>query len=68
MAQSSIEWTMKTWNPSTPCDKISPGCKNCYAEIMHKRQQAMNPHKYAHQFLGGAYEYEPVNTFHLDTP
>jgi len=34
---SKIEWTDVTWNPVTGCDKISPGCKNCYAERMAKR-------------------------------
>lgn len=29
--QTSIEWTDATWNPVTGCQKISPGCKNCYA-------------------------------------
>ena len=27
----------KTWNPITGCTKISPGCKNCYAERMARR-------------------------------
>lgn len=27
-----ISWTNETWNPVTGCHKISPGCKNCYAE------------------------------------
>lgn len=31
-AESSIEWTDSTWNPSTGCTKISPGCANCYIE------------------------------------
>ena len=31
-AKSPIEWTQATWNPVTGCTKISPGCKNCYAE------------------------------------
>lgn len=34
---SKIEWTEKTWNPISGCSKISPGCKNCYAERMAKR-------------------------------
>lgn len=50
MAQSSIEWTEMTWNPTTGCDKISAGCKFCYAEIMHKRLQAMGVPKYASSF------------------
>lgn len=28
---SKIEWTNETWNPVIGCDKISAGCKNCYA-------------------------------------
>ncbi len=41
MAESAIEWTEQTWNPVTGCTKISPGCKNCYAEVMARRLQAM---------------------------
>ncbi|AKD55051.1 DUF5131 family protein [Spirosoma radiotolerans] len=41
MAESSIEWTQQTWNPTVGCTKISQGCKFCYAEIMHKRLQGM---------------------------
>ena len=29
---SKIEWTESTWNPVTGCNKVSAGCKNCYAE------------------------------------
>lgn len=50
MAQSSIEWTEMTWNPTTGCDKISQGCKFCYAEIMSKRLQAMGVEKYKDNF------------------
>lgn len=28
---SKIEWTNETWNPIIGCDKVSAGCKNCYA-------------------------------------
>lgn len=38
---SKIEWTEQTWNPVVGCTKISAGCKNCYAETMAKRLQAM---------------------------
>lgn len=48
--QSSIEWTESTWNPLTGCTKISPGCKNCYAERMAKRLQAMGQPNYANGF------------------
>src|SRR3990172_7888541 len=37
MAQSKIEWTDAVWNPVTGCTKVSPGCKNCYAETVAKR-------------------------------
>ncbi len=41
MATSSIEWTELTWNPTTGCDKVSAGCKFCYAEIMSRRLKAI---------------------------
>jgi protein gp37 len=50
MAQSSIEWTEMTWNPTTGCTKISSGCKFCYAEIMSKRLKAMGIEKYKDAF------------------
>lgn len=50
MAQSSIEWTEMTWNPTTGCTKVSSGCKFCYAEIMSKRLQAMGIEKYKDNF------------------
>ncbi len=34
---TAIEWTDKTWNPTTGCNKVSPGCKHCYAETITKR-------------------------------
>lgn len=50
MAQSSIEWTEMTWNPTTGCTKISAGCKHCYAEVMTMRLQAMGVEKYKEGF------------------
>ncbi len=47
---SSIEWTESTWNPITGCSKISPGCKNCYAERMAKRLKAMGQTNYRNGF------------------
>jgi len=38
MAQSTIEWAEMTWTPTTGCDKISAGCKYCYAEVMARRK------------------------------
>lgn len=49
-AYTSIEWTEATWNPVTGCTPISPGCKNCYAERMARRLQAMGLSKYRNGF------------------
>ena len=48
--QSSIEWTEMTWNPTVGCTKVSPGCKNCYAETMARRLKAMGVRGYANGF------------------
>lgn len=47
---TTIEWTEKTWNPTTGCTKISKGCKNCYAHKMAKRLKAMNNIRYTNEF------------------
>jgi len=44
--KSSIEWTDATWNPVTGCDRVSPGCDNCYAATMAKRLKAMGSPRY----------------------
>src|SRR5690606_30369878 len=62
MAQSSIEWTEMTWNPTTGCDKVSAGCKFCYAEVMSKRLKAMGVEKYDQGFKIRTHEHE------LETP
>ena len=48
--KSKIEWTESTWNPVTGCNKVSPGCKHCYAETMALRLKAMGTEKYANGF------------------
>lgn len=48
--KSAIEWTDATWNPVTGCSKVSPGCKNCYAERMAIRLQAMGNPRYLNGF------------------
>lgn len=50
MANSSIEWTEMTWNPTVGCTKISAGCKFCYAEVMSKRLKGMGQEKYQEGF------------------
>ncbi|MGH3126180.1 MAG: DUF5131 family protein, partial [Streptosporangiaceae bacterium] len=63
MAATRIEWTAgddgtagRVWNPTTGCDKISPGCGlprfegdaagGCYALAMARRLKAMGQAKY----------------------
>lgn len=48
--KSNIEWTESTWNPLTGCTKVSPGCKNCYAERLAVRLQAMGQPNYVNGF------------------
>ncbi|MDP2364271.1 MAG: phage Gp37/Gp68 family protein [Ignavibacteria bacterium] len=50
MAQTRIEWTELTWNPTTGCNKVSQGCKFCYAEVMARRLKAMGLEKYRNGF------------------
>ena len=48
--KSAIEWIDASWNPTTGCDKVSPGCKNCYAERLAGRLQLMGNPKYKNGF------------------
>jgi protein gp37 len=48
--KSLIEWTNSTWNVFTGCDKVSPGCKNCYAERYAMRLKRMGVKKYSSGF------------------
>ncbi len=54
---SKIEWTGLTWNCVTGCNKISPGCRSCYAEVMHRRLMTLKPEKYSRPFNDGAFPY-----------
>ena len=51
MKNTKIEWTEATWNPSIGCNKVSEGCRNCYAEVMAKRLQAMGVKDYKDGFV-----------------
>lgn len=48
--RSKIEWTDATWNPVRGCSKISPGCKNCYAEVFAERFRGVPGHPYEQGF------------------
>lgn len=53
---TGIQWTQEVWNPTTGCDKVSPGCGlprfdgdgtgGCYAMAMAKRLKGMGQAKY----------------------
>ncbi len=48
--KSAIEWTDATWNPVTGCSKVSPGCKNCYAEVFAERFRGVTGHPFEQGF------------------
>jgi len=68
MALSKIEWTESTWNPVTGCTKISEGCKNCYAERMAKRLQAMGQPNYKNGFKVTLHEHVLDYPLHWKKP
>jgi protein gp37 len=44
---SAIEWTESTWNPTSGCTKVSPGCDRCYAERITQRFPKTFPNGFA---------------------
>lgn len=48
--RSTIEWTDATWNPVRGCEKVSPGCKHCYAETFAERFRGVPGHPYERGF------------------
>lgn len=46
MAKTKIEWADTVWNPTVGCSKVTEGCRNCYAERMANRLQAMGRPEY----------------------
>ncbi len=58
---TKIEWTDETWNTVTGCEKVSTGCKNCYAKTMHKRLTAMGQEKYKEPFSTVVCHYNELN-------
>lgn len=37
MGLTTIEWTDATWNPTRGCEKVSDGCRFCYAKTFADR-------------------------------
>ncbi|MHA2204132.1 MAG: DUF5131 family protein, partial [Candidatus Hodarchaeales archaeon] len=50
VGKSTIEWTQSTWNPVTGCNKVSQGCKHCYAERLANRLNKMGVKRYRNGF------------------
>lgn len=50
MSVTSIEWTEQSWNPVTGCQKVSPGCKHCYAARFAERFRGVKGHHYEQGF------------------
>jgi protein gp37 len=48
--RSAIEWTDATWNPVRGCQKVSAGCKNCYAETFAERFRGVPGHPFEQGF------------------
>src|ERR1700733_640759 len=47
---TAIEWTNATWNPVTGCERVSPGCDNCYALRFAERFRGVSGHYYVNGF------------------
>src|SRR5258706_13879712 len=48
--KTKIEWTDATWNPVRGCNKVSPGCKRCYAETFAERFRGVKGHPFEFGF------------------
>lgn len=58
---SQIEWTHHTFNPWWGCAKVSPACKNCYAEAWARRVgQSVWGAKAERRFFGENHWQEPL--------
>ncbi|MBU1243344.1 phage Gp37/Gp68 family protein, partial [Myxococcota bacterium] len=68
MSETSIEWTDATWNPVTGCTKTSSGCRNCYAERMAARLQAMGQPNYRNGFAVTCHPHMLDYPLHLKQP
>jgi protein gp37 len=49
-ASSAIEWTDATWNPTSGCTRVSPGCDKCYALRFAERFRGVKGHYYENGF------------------
>jgi len=63
--KSGIEWTEATWNPTTGCVKVSPGCKFCYAKHKAWPRLSKNPQTV---YFGRRFEDVALHPERLDQP
>lgn len=56
--QTGIQWTHvpgyigATWNPTTGCTRVSPGCDSCYAFTLHDQRYKANRDAARHRGIG----------------
>jgi protein gp37 len=48
--KTAIEWTDATWNPTTGCTQVSPGCDHCYALTLSERFRGTPGHYFEKGF------------------
>ncbi len=65
---TKIEWTDVTWNPVRGCTKVSPGCKNCYAETFAERFRGVKGHPYEQGFDLRILPDKLTEPFHWNSP
>lgn len=59
--QTAISWTDHTFNPWWGCERVSPGCQNCYAEAFAKRTgNAVWGKQAPRRFFGDKHWNEPL--------
>lgn len=57
MAETSIQWADYTFNPWVGCQRVSPGCTNCYAENYDRRVGGVPPKRRAAEAAKAGVEY-----------
>lgn len=58
---TEIAWTDHSFNPWWGCERVSPGCDNCYAETFSKRTgHDVWGHNAPHRFFGDKHWDEPL--------
>jgi len=66
--ERGIGWAEESWNPTTGCTKVSPGCRHCWAERMAKRMRGMGVARYANGFRVTTHEDRPQRPLHWAKP